>query len=417
MNKISVSTLVFYLKNKLDNDQNLSSVYVSGELSNFKYASSGHLYFTLKDNKASISCVMFRSSASKLNFIPKNGDKVLVSGYVSLFETSGQVQLYVNNLSLDGLGDLYRQYEELKNKLASEGFFDDFHKKENKFLYPSNIAVLTGKDSAAMSDIKIQFKRRWPLANVDYYPILVQGVDAPSNIIKTLLKVDKLDYEIIVLARGGGSFEDLFCFNDENLVKTIYNLNTFIISGIGHEQDFTLCDFVCDQRAPTPTAAVELITPNIKDINDYLDLLPSKMKNSVKNKLNKCQSGFNLYKNNKYLKNGNLLIEKENLKLDYYRQKLLNFSSQINTINIKIDNYKLLLDTKISNIINNSKKEIDTYENLLKAYSVDNILKRGFSITYKNGKLIKDSKSLKVDDEVDIKMIDGIKKARIIKNG
>ena len=198
MNKISVSTLVFYLKNKLDNDQNLSSVYVSGELSNFKYASSGHLYFTLKDNKASISCVMFRSSASKLNFIPKNGDKVLVSGHVSLFETSGQVQLYVNNLSLDGLGDLYRQYEELKNKLASEGFFDDFHKKENKFLYPSNIAVLTGKDSAAMSDIKIQFKRRWPLANVDYYPILVQGVDAPSNIIKTLLKVDKLDYEIIV---------------------------------------------------------------------------------------------------------------------------------------------------------------------------------------------------------------------------
>ena len=417
MNKISVSTLVFYLKNKLDSDQNLNSIYVSGELSNFKYASSGHLYFTLKDNKASINCVMFKSAAFKLKFSPKNGDKVLANGHVSIFETGGQLQLYIDSLSLDGLGDLYRQYEELKEKLTYEGYFLDLHKKENIYLYPSNIAVLTGKDSAAMSDIKIQFKRRWPLAQVDYYPILVQGIDAPSNIIENLLKVDKLGYEIIILARGGGSFEDLFCFNDENLVKTIYNLKTFIVSGIGHEQDFTLCDFVCDLRAPTPTAAVELITPNIKDINDYLDLLPLKLKTSINNKLIMCQNNFNLYKNNKYLKNGNLLIEKENLKLDYYRQKLLNFNGQINTLKIKNDNYKLILDTKIKTILNKYKIEIDSYKNLLEAYSIDNILRRGFSITYKNGKIVKDSKCLKTNDEIDIKMFDGIKRARIIKNG
>ena len=414
MNKISVSTLVFYLKNKLETDQNLKSVCVSGELSNFKSAFSGHLYFTLKDAKASISCVMFKSSATKLKFNPKNGDKVIITGHVSLFETSGNLQIYVSSLSLDGLGDLYRQYEELKNKLFESGYFDDDHKKENKIIYPDRIAVLTGDNSAAMSDIKIQFKRRWPLCNVDYYPILVQGDDAPCDIVDTLLKVDSLDYQIIILARGGGSFEDLFCFNDETLVKTIYNLKTFIVTGIGHEQDFTLCDFVSDLRAPTPTGAVELITPNIKDVYTYLDNLLVILETSLNNKLFKYKNNLSLYENNKYLKNGNLLIEKEILKLDYYNQKLLNFKGEIDKLRLKNEHFEMMLNNKIKNILVNTNKEIEVFENLLKAYSVDNVLRRGFSITYKNGKLIKKSKDLKLNDEVDLKMFDGTKKARVV---
>ena len=205
MKPISVTTLVRYLKNKLDSDEALRSVQVSGELSNFRKTSSGHLYFTLKDENSAISCVMFKSKAYSLSFVPENGNKVICSGSISMFEASGSLQLYVNTLKLDGIGDLYRQYEELKNNLFNEGLFDDDHKKEIPTLYPSKVAVLCGKDSAAMSDIKIQFNRRWPLCKVDYYPVIVQGSEGPSSMIKTLKDIDTLGYEIIVLARGGGS--------------------------------------------------------------------------------------------------------------------------------------------------------------------------------------------------------------------
>ena len=413
MKPISVTTLVRYLKNKLDSDEALRSVQVSGELSNFRKTSSGHLYFTLKDENSAISCVMFKSKAYSLSFVPENGNKVICSGSISMFEASGSLQLYVNTLKLDGIGDLYRQYEELKNKLFNEGLFDDDHKKVLPTLYPSKVAVLCGKDSAAMSDIKIQFNRRWPLCKVDYYPVIVQGSEGPSSMIQTLKDVDTLDYEIIVLARGGGSFEDLFCFNDEKLVRTIYNLNTFIITGVGHQQDFTLVDFVSDRRAPTPTGAIEMITPNIDDVLDSIDDLSYRLNKSIDLLITNNKDKLIQLSNNKYFKEPSLLVDKISLLLDYKIERLKRFSN-------KLDNYKLQIDKEVDRIgllldikLNKKRNELDRLKGLLKAYSCENTLKRGYALVYKDNKLI--NKDIDNDDKLVIETYDQIIDTRVEK--
>ena len=413
MKPISVTTLVRYLKNKLDSDEALRSVQVSGELSNFRKTSSGHLYFTLKDENSAISCVMFKSKAYSLSFVPENGNKVICSGSISMFEASGSLQLYVNTLKLDGIGDLYRQYEELKNKLFNEGLFDDDHKKVLPTLYPSKVAVLCGKDSAAMSDIKIQFNRRWPLCKVDYYPVIVQGSEGPSSMIQTLKDVDTLDYEIIVLARGGGSFEDLFCFNDERLVRTIYNLNTFIITGVGHQQDFTLVDFVSDRRAPTPTGAIEMITPNIDDVLDSIDDLSYRLNKSIDLLITNNKDKLIQLSNNKYFKEPSLLVDKISLLLDYKIERLKRFSN-------KLDNYQLQIDKEVDRMgllldikLNKKRNELDRLKGLLKAYSCENILKRGYALVYKDNKLI--NKDIDNDDKLVIETYDQIIDTRVEK--
>ena len=413
MKPISVTTLVRYLKNKLDSDEALRSVQVSGELSNFRKTSSGHLYFTLKDENSAISCVMFKSKAYSLSFVPENGNKVICSGSISMFEASGSLQLYVNTLKLDGIGDLYRQYEELKNKLFNEGLFDDNHKKEIPILYPSKVAVLCGKDSAAMSDIKIQFNRRWPLCKVDYYPVIVQGSEAPSSMIQALMYVDTLDYEIIVLARGGGSFEDLFCFNDERLVRTIYDLNTFIITGVGHQQDFTLVDFVADIRAPTPTGAIEMITPNIDDVLDSIDDLSYRLNKSINLLIANNKDKLIQLSNNKYFKDPGLLVDKVSLLLDYKIERLKRFSN-------KLDNYKLQIDKEVDRMsllvdikLNKKTNELDRLNGLLKAYSCENTLKRGYALVYKDNKLI--NKDIDNNDKLVIETYDQIIDTRVEK--
>ena len=413
MKPISVTTLVRYLKNKLDSDEALRSVQVSGELSNFRKTSSGHLYFTLKDENSAISCVMFKSKAYSLSFVPENGNKVICSGSISMFEASGSLQLYVNTLKLDGIGDLYRQYEELKNKLFNEGLFDDNHKKVLPTLYPSKVAVLCGRDSAAMSDIKIQFNRRWPLCEVYYYPVIVQGSEGPSSMIKTLKDIDTLDYEIIVLARGGGSFEDLFCFNDERLVRTIYNLNTFIITGVGHQQDFTLVDFVSDRRAPTPTGAIEMITPNIDDVLDSIDDLSYRLNKSIDLLITNNKDKLIQLSNNKYFKDPSLLVDKVSLLLDYKIERLKRFSN-------KLDNYQLQIDKDLDRIgllldikLNKKRNELDRLNGLLKAYSCENTLKRGYALVYKDNKLI--NKDINNNDKLVIETYDQIIDTRVEK--
>ena len=413
MKPISVTTLVRYLKNKLDSDEALRSVQVSGELSNFRKTSSGHLYFTIKDENSAISCVMFKSKAYSLSFVPENGNKVICSGSISMFEASGSLQLYVNTLKLDGIGDLYRQYEELKNKLFNEGLFDDNHKKKIPTLYPSKVAVLCGKDSAAMSDIKIQFNRRWPLCKVDYYPVIVQGSEAPSSMIQTLKDVDTLDYEIIVLARGGGYFEDLFCFNDERLVRTIYDLNTFIITGVGHQQDFTLVDFVSDRRAPTPTGAIEMITPNIDDALVSIDDLSYRLNKSIDLLITNNKDKLIQLSNNKYFKDPSLLVDKVSLLLDYKIERLKRFSN-------KLDNYQLQIDKEVDRIgllldikLNKKRNELDRLNGLLKAYSCENTLKRGYALVYKDNKLI--NKDINNNDKLVIETYDQIIDTRVEK--
>ena len=413
MKPISVTTLVRYLKNKLDSDEALRSVQVSGELSNFRKTSSGHLYFTLKDENSAISCVMFKSKAYSLSFVPENGNKVICSGSISMFEASGSLQLYVNTLKLDGIGDLYRQYEELKNKLFNEGLFDDDHKKEIPTLYPSKVAVLCGKDSAAMSDIKIQFNRRWPLCEVDYYPVIVQCGEGPSSMIKTLKDIDTLGYEIIVLARGGGSFEDLFCFNDERLVRTIYNLNTFIITGVGHQQDFTLVDFVSDRRAPTPTGAIEMITPNIDDVLDSIDDLSYRLNKSIDLLITNNKDKLIQLSNNKYFKDPSLLVDKVSLLLDYKIERLKRFSNKLDNYQLQIDKEVERMDLLLDIKLNKKRNELDRLNGLLKAYSCENTLKRGYALVYKDNKLI--NKDINNNDKLVIETYDQIIDTRVEK--
>jgi len=405
MQELSVTALVRYLKNKIDTDNNLQKLTVKGEISNFHHHFSGHLYFTLKDENAQINCVMFKSQATTLKFIPKNGDKVLLLANTSIFESSGQLQLYVSKMSLAGLGDLYAQYELLKNKLFEEGYFDDNHKKQLDVSYISNVAVLVGDKSAAMSDIKTTFLRRWPLVNIVFYPVLVQGESAPDSIVNKLIEVDSLEYDAIILARGGGSFEDLFCFNNEKLVKTIYALKTFIVTGVGHEQDYTLVDFVADLRAPTPTAAVELITPDINDVITEIDSLTSSLHECINSKLNinsmRCDlliTRLNSYSN---------VIDKLNSMIDSY-VTLMN-----RNIKSTLTDFRTVLSYKMNVALNNLNHKLESnilhlkrFSTLLEAYNYQNVLAKGYTYVRQDNRLIKKITDLK-DKYFELTFIDG----------
>ena len=406
MQQITVSTLVRYLKNSLDRDHNLQKIYVSGEISNYHRHFSGHLYFTLKDEYASISCVMFKSAASSLTFEPENGVKVIVLGNVSIFENSGQLQLYVLKMNPEGLGDLYARYEALKKKLSEEGLFNESHKKEFTLSYPEKIAVLVGDKSAAMSDIRRSFERRWPLCRTDYYPVLVQGTEAAEDIVSMLDKVDEMGYDAIILARGGGSFEDLFCFNDEGLVRKIYQLNTFIVTGIGHEQDFTLADFAADLRAATPTAAVELITPDIMEVDQMIDAYMDDLERIMMEMCDRKRMQFD------YLTS----------RLFHYQEKLKSFNERIDSDIVLIrnailhkserysdmcDHYRSSMTLNVDLKLNNARLSYKRLNTLLEAYNAQNVLKRGYSLVMQDDKIVKKKADLK-KEAFTVRFSDGV---------
>ena len=269
VNVISVSQLSFYLKSILDNDLVLNNLLVKGEISNLKYHPSGHIYFSLKDNDSVVKCVMFSSYASKLKVTLKEGEKIIVNGSLSLYPAGGSYQIYVKGLEKDGLGNLYLEFERLKKDLEQKGLFSELHKKSLK-QFPFKIGVISGKTGAGLRDILTIIKRRWPIAEIIVFPCLVQGTGASESIIKALEEASNFDLDVTILARGGGSQEDLWCFNDERLAYAIYNYKNPIITGIGHEIDFTIADFVSDCRAPTPSGAAEISTPDINEIRELI---------------------------------------------------------------------------------------------------------------------------------------------------
>lgn len=262
----TVAELNNYIKNLLDYDKTLSAVSVTGEISNLTDHRSGHLYFSLKDADAQIKAVMFRSQRSRLKFVPEDGMLVTVRGSVSVYPQGGTVQFYVNTMTPDGTGELYKAYEQLKNKLFNEGLFDEIHKKPIP-RFPTKIGVITSPSGAAVQDIINITGRRFPLTQIYLYPSLVQGSGAEENLIKALDYFDKTRFvDLLIIGRGGGSIEDLWAFNGERLARKIYDCDIPIISAVGHETDFTICDFVSDLRAPTPSAAAELAVPDAKDL-------------------------------------------------------------------------------------------------------------------------------------------------------
>ena len=275
---ISVTSLNLYLKNIIEEDFYLNDILVKGEISNFKHHNSGHLYFTLKDDESRIKCVMFKFDAMKVAFQLEDGQKIILGGKLGVYSANGEYQIYAKSIEKDGLGNLYMQLEKLKIKLQKEGLFADSIKKDLP-MFPFKIGVISAKEGAAIKDVVTTINRRWPVADVILFPSLVQGETAPTAIMKALKLAEASNLDLIILTRGGGSIEDLWAFNDEDLAYFIASLKTPIISAIGHEVDFTIAEFVSDKRAPTPTAAAEIATPNISEVLNNI--------NELKQSLNK----------------------------------------------------------------------------------------------------------------------------------
>ncbi|CAH0345679.1 exodeoxyribonuclease VII large subunit [Bacillus sp. CECT 9360] len=283
---LSVTALTKYIKRKFDVDPHLQNMYIKGEISNFKQHSSGHMYFTLKDEKARLLAVMFASSASGLKFTPENGMKVLIQGDVSVYEQSGQYQLYVKAMSPDGIGDLYLAYEQLKKKLEEKGLFSPQHKKEIP-RYPKTVGIITSPTGAALRDILITIKRRFPIARIIIYPALVQGNNAARSIAKAIATANsRKEADVLIAGRGGGSIEELWAFNEDVVAESIFDSDIPIISAVGHETDFTIADFVADLRAPTPTGAAELAVPHLNEIMERLMNRKNRLTRSVQELVN-----------------------------------------------------------------------------------------------------------------------------------
>ena len=391
---ITVSDLNKYIKNKVDEDEYLNNVYVKGEISNFKLHYTGHMYFTLKDEKSLIKCVMFKSLTSTLNFIPKDGMKVFVFGTVAVYEAGGVYQIYCKAMAEDGVGDLYKQYEELKKKLEEEGLFDSSHKKKIP-LMPKTIGVLTSQTGAVIKDIINVSTRRNPNVNIKLYPIPVQGKGAEVKIAEAIsyMNENKIS-DVIILARGGGSIEDLWPFNEEIVARAIYESEIPIISAVGHETDFTIADFVADLRAPTPSAAAELAQVDIYEMKEKLISYQERCKQVLKKKV-------------------------EFMRLRY--EKLM-VSRVFTDSTKKINEYYMLIDMKIKQMENAIKNRVNISKNKalkciakLDTLSPLKTLSRGYSITEHKGEILRNTKNININDEIDVKLEDGRIKAVVNK--
>lgn len=412
---ISVSQLTRYIKYKIDNDVNLNEVFLKGEISNFKAHSRGHYYFTLKDEGSRINAVMFASSTKRLKFIPTDGMKVLVTGKISVFEANGGYQIYVNDMLEDGVGNLYIAYEQLKKKLESEGLFDkDIKKKIPKI--PKRIGVITAPTGAAIKDIISTIKRRWPLVEVLLFPSLVQGEEAAADIVKQIKKSEQFDIDTLIVGRGGGSIEDLWPFNEEIVARAIYECNVPVISAVGHEVDFTIADFVADLRAPTPTGAAEMAVPQIGDVINYLNQLNIRLNTVIKNKVNNYRQRLNDVTSRSIFTNPMMIYQTKEMIFDNLIERLK--YSTINLVNIKEKQLNLV---KSSYILRSPYQLLDKKANKylqivskLETLSPLLTLKRGYSISRCNGKVINSVKEIKKKDIVNVELNDGIINAEVI---
>ncbi len=390
---VTVSDLNAYIKNKIANDEALNAVVVKGEISNFKAHYTGHYYFTLKDDKSLIKCIMFKTYAQNLKFMPKDGMKIIVFGGVSVFERDGVYQIYVKAMEQSGLGDLYEAYEKLKASLEEEGLFDEVHKKKIP-INPKIIGVLSSQTGAVIRDIINVSTRRNPNCYIRLLPVPVQGSGASKEIANAIkIMNEKQLADVIILARGGGSLEDLWPFNEEIVARAIYDSKIPIISAVGHETDFTIADFVADLRAPTPSAAAEIANPDIYELKNKIAVTEERTRQALKKKM-------------------------ELLKLKY--NNIMKSKAFLDPLKIINDNY-LRLDNnikKITNIIKlkqkDSEKKFGLIVSKLDALSPLKTLSRGYAIIEKESNIVKSCNDLKDGDVVKLMLADGRKDAKII---
>ena len=390
---ISVSQLNKYIKNKVEQDEYLNNVLIKGEISNFKHHYTGHMYFTLKDNNSLIKCIMFKSYTPHLNFVPKDGMSVIVLGTVSVFERDGVYQIYCKAMQQEGIGDLYKEYEKLKAKLNEEGLFAESHKKKIP-LYSKRIGVLTSETGSVIRDIINVSTRRNPNVYIKLLPVPVQGEGASKKIADAINLMNERNLaDIIIVARGGGSLEDLWPFNEEIVARAIYNSELPVISAVGHETDFSISDFVADLRAPTPSAAAELAVPDIDELKIKLSSYNNRYKVALKKQVE--------YKRLKYEKCMTRRVFKEPLQ-------------RINESYLHVDTQTKNIENKFKLKIMQKRSEFQNVVEKIDALSPLKTLSRGYSIMEKNGKIIKSKKELNIGDEVNIKLYEGTTKAKII---
>ena len=412
---LSVTALTRYLKHKIDMDENLKLVYLKGEISNFKKHSSGHLYFSIKDDTSIIKAIMFKNQALKLNFEPKEGMKILATGMISIYEAGGTYQMYVSELVEDGIGDLYKRYEELKKQLEKEGLFDSKYKKKIP-KFPKRIGIVTASTGAAIKDILSTIDRRYKACTTYLFPCLVQGENAHLDIVNKIKQADEYNLDVLIVGRGGGSFEDLNCFNFEDVARTIFEAKTPIISAVGHEVDFTIADFVADLRAPTPTGAAEMAVPNMSDVLNLLNQFKIRLNTSIKKKINLEKLVMEKVLGSFVIKNTDLIFINKRQTLDLKNDKLNELIKQL--LNDKKVNLNHLRETYIlknpKTLIDNSKLLLTKNIEKLELLNPLSVLKRGCTITYKEDKIIKTIKDLKVNDKLKIKLSDGYVDTKIM---
>lgn len=436
---LSVQALTKYVKRKFDADPHLRNVYVKGELSNVKNHPSGHVYFTLKDERSRISAAMFRSSASKLKFRPENGMNVLITGDVTVYEASGQYQLYVQTMEPDGIGALYLAFEQLKEQLAKEGLFNEKWKSPLP-LFPTEIGVITAQSGAAIQDIFSTISRRYPLAKLKLFPVIVQGPNAAPSIVDAIEQANRYDsIDVLIVGRGGGSIEDLWAFNEEVVARAIFSSRIPIISAVGHETDTTIADFVADKRAPTPTAAAELAVPArdelIKRILDSKRYIYRSLFQQIKNeqkRLTTFQSSYPLqYPERLYRPFAERLIDLDSRLMRSGQEITANRKAELVRLNAMLKSYSPLQKVNIqSNEVNSltgrltrtmqhqiriQNDRFSTSIRMLTALNPLNIMERGYSIVYKDETIVKSVASLEKGTAIQVHLNDGQVSAKVEK--
>lgn len=393
MSVLTVSQVNLYIKSLISEMPQISNIYISGEISNFKhYFASGHMYFTLKDEKSQLKCVMFKSDNYRLKFKPEDGMNVVCFGKIDVYERDGIYQLYVRDMQPQGVGALSVAFEQMKKALENEGLFSDEHKKELP-KYPKKIGVATSNMGAAVEDIKRTINQRYPLCEVVIVPTVVQGETASADIVKSIEFLDSMgDVDVIIVGRGGGSLEDLWAFNTEPVARAVYNCKTPIISAVGHETDYTICDFVSDMRAPTPTGAAVLAVPDIKNeiqkINSYSVAIEKGIDYKIEFENNRVET----------LIKRSLLTDK-NAFFDGLIKRIENLQ---NSLNYSFKNTVLMKENSFKSAVS-----------ALNALSPLGVLSRGYSIVSNDKGLIKSIKDVKKDEKINIKLTDGSITAKV----
>jgi len=406
---ITVTALNKYLKYRLDNDANLQNIFLRAEISNFKPHSRGHFYFTLKDEESQIAAVMFANNAKSVLFEPKNGTKVLVEGYVSIYEVAGTYQLYVTRMTLDGIGDLYLAYEKLKKKLEDLGMFDAAHKRPLP-AFPKTVGVITSPTGAAVRDVINIINRRFPLTKILIYPALVQGDEAKNSIVKMIEKANAdAICDVLIVGRGGGSIEDLWAFNEEIVANAIYHSRIPIVSAVGHETDFTIADFVSDLRAPTPSGAAELVVPDREKLKQDLDKLKQKIVYLENNRLSMAHKSLETVLQSLVFRNPDRLLEKSRMRVLALSDRLeqTDPAKVLVKRNEQVTQFSERLDRGFTQIYVKNAHQFEIMAGKLELLNPLAIMKKGYAVVKKNQRIIRSVQEVALHDSIDVVLQDG----------